>query len=222
MTAATRSPVPAVGSPANDLGPRAPRRPARRPGRGPLRRAWSVVVGVVMVALLALAAAVVAVPALLGATPLTVLTGSMEPALSPGDVVVVRPVDPAQVRVGDVVTFQPVSGDPALVTHRVVGVTWGGERVAGFTTRGDANGASDDPIVPGQVQGRVVYSVPFVGHLTNASWAPTAVTAVAVALLGYGVVTVVAPDRSRRAPRRPAPRRARRAGNRSHHEEASR
>jgi len=188
----------------------------------PLHRAWSVVVGAVMVALLALAAAVVAVPALLGATPLTVLSGSMEPALSPGDVVVVRPVDPAEVRVDDVVTFQPVSGDPTLVTHRVVGVTWGGERVAGFTTRGDANGAADDPIVPGQVQGRVVYSVPLVGHLTNASWGPTALTAGAVALLVYGVVTVVTPDRSRRPSRRHGPRRARRAGTRSHLEEVPR
>ncbi|MFE6234929.1 signal peptidase I [Cellulosimicrobium sp. NPDC057862] len=191
MSAATLSAAPAAGTATAD-----------RATRGPLRRAWSVVVGTVMAVLLALVAAVVVLPALLGAAPLTVLTGSMEPALSPGDVVVVRPVDPADVHVGDVVTFQPVSDDPSLVTHRVVGVTQGAEGVAGLTTRGDANDAADDPIVPDQVQGRVAYSVPLVGHLTNASWGPTVLRAGAVALLLYGVVAVVTPHGSRRHGRR--------------------
>ncbi|GAB6939199.1 signal peptidase I [Isoptericola variabilis] len=172
-------------------------RPAGRPRRA-LGRVASVVLGAVMVALLALAGATVVAPKAMGATPLTVLTGSMEPALSPGDVVVVRPVEPADVQVGDVLTFQPVSGDPTLVTHRVVGVMWGDGDPAGFVTRGDANGADDDPIVADQVRGRVVYSVPLVGHLTNASWAPTAVKVAAVGLILYGVVAVVTPDRSRR------------------------
>ncbi|MFC8597901.1 signal peptidase I [Isoptericola sp. NPDC057191] len=180
--------------------PAVPAGPAA-PARGLLRTVASAVLGVVMVAALALAGAAVAVPKLVGATPLTVLTGSMEPALSPGDVVVVRPVDPADVRVGDVVTFQPVSGDPTLVTHRVAGVTWGTDGAAGFVTRGDANGADDDPIVSDQVQGRVMYSIPWLGHLTNASWGPTAVKIGAVALILYGVVMVVTPDRSRRTDR---------------------
>ncbi|MFD6135358.1 signal peptidase I [Isoptericola sp. NPDC060257] len=185
--------------------------PARRPRttgrpRRILGRVASVALGAVMVALLALAGAAVVVPKAMGATPLTVLTGSMEPSLSPGDVVVVRPVDPADVQVGDVLTFQPVSGDPTLVTHRVVGLVWGGDgEPAGFTTRGDANGADDDPIVADQVQGRVLYSIPAVGHLTNASWAPTAVKVAAVGLILYGVVAVVTPDRSRRSRRRTEP-----------------
>lgn len=161
-------------------------------------RATSGALSVLVVVVLALAVAVVAVPKLLGAVPLTVLSGSMEPVLSPGDVVVVRPVAADDLRTGDVVTFQPVSDDPSLVTHRVVGIgsTGGGDRV--FTTRGDANGADDDPVTADQVMGRVVYSVPLVGHLTNASWGPTAVTVAAVALIGYGLLTFVLPDRTRR------------------------
>lgn len=170
-------------------------------GRGPKStgsRIVSALLGVVMVAMLALAAAAVVVPKILGALPLTVLTGSMEPTHSPGDVVVVQPVEPEEIRVGDVVTFQPVSDDPTLVTHRVVGITWGGDGIAGFVTRGDANGTDDDPIVPDQVMGRVVYSIPLIGHATNASWGPTAVTVGAVGLLAYGVLMIVIPDRSRR------------------------
>lgn len=192
MSAGTRAAARATGPTGTEAAPDpAPRR------RGPVARVVSVVLGVVMVALVVLAGAVVVVPRVLGATPLTVLSGSMERALSPGDVVVVRPVDPDELRTGDVVTVQPVSGDPTLVTHRVVQVDRDGADVTGLVTRGDANGAADAPLVPDQVMGRVAYSVPLVGHATNVSWGPTAVTVLAVALLVYAAVALVRPDRGR-------------------------
>ena len=61
---------------------------------------------------IALAALLIVVPKVGGATPLTVLTQSMEPTLPPGTLVVVGPVEPADVRVGDVVTYQIRSGEP--------------------------------------------------------------------------------------------------------------
>lgn len=192
MSAGTRAAARATGPTGTEAAPDpAPRR------RGPVARVVSVVVGVVMVALVVLAGAVVVVPRVLGATPLTVLSGSMEPALSPGDVVVVRPVDPDELRTGDVVTVQPVSGDPTLVTHRVVQVDRDGTDVTGLVTRGDANGAADAPLVPDQLMGRVAYSVPLVGHAANVSWGPTAVTVLAVALLVYAAVALVRPGRGR-------------------------
>jgi signal peptidase I len=167
----------------------------------PRRNPWSMVasgaLAVLMVALFALVAAVVVVPRAIGAVPLTVLTGSMQPALSPGDLVVVRPMPADDIRVGDVITFQPVSDDPTLVTHRVVGVTLGSAGVAGFTTQGDDNNAADAPIVADQVKGRVVYSVPLVGHLTNAALAPQLAAVAGVGLLGFGLVTVVAAHRTK-------------------------
>ena len=51
--------------------------------------AWLVILGAVAVLLVA-----VVVPRVAGATPYTVLTGSMAPAYPPGTLVVVRPVDP--------------------------------------------------------------------------------------------------------------------------------
>lgn len=129
------------------------------------RRLVRVVSWLLTLGVTALVAAAVLVPRLGGATPYTVLTGSMAPALPPGALVVVRPVDIDDVRVGDVVTFQLRSGDPAVATHRVVGVGWsGGERV--LTTRGDANGATDlSPVREVQLKGSVWYSLPWVGHL---------------------------------------------------------
>lgn len=171
--------------------------PRRSAGRRFAARAGSRVLTVVMVVLVALAAITTIVPRLLGAVPLTVLSGSMEPVLSPGDLVVTQPVDADEIDIGDVVTFQPVSDDPTLVTHRVVGVQLGGDGTTGFITRGDANGTDDDPIVAEQVVGRVIYSVPLVGHLTGASWSPTAVTVGVIGLLVYAVGTVVVPHRTR-------------------------
>lgn len=139
---------------------------------------------VLVLALLLLVLAVAVVPRLLGGAALTVLTGSMEPTYSPGDVVVSVPAE--RYDVGDVVTFQPVPDDPALITHRVVGIELGSE--TRYVTRGDANGADDEPIVHEQVMGRVAYHVPYVGHVADAAGPHRGllVTGVAALLIGYG------------------------------------
>src|SRR5690554_6489189 len=131
--------------------------------RAPRDSALSGVLSVLMTALLlgvlALVAAVVVVPKAVDGAALTVLTGSMEPTYSPGDMIVVRGVADAdrEVQVGDPVTFQPVSDDPALITHRVVAKSFSSNGTS-FVTRGDANGADDEPIVAGQIKGVVMYS----------------------------------------------------------------
>ena len=167
--------------------------PADAPRRA--RGVGSALLTTAMVVLLLLAAVVTVVPRLIGAVPLTVLSGSMEPTISAGDLVVVRPTDPADLRIGDVVTVQPVSDDPTLVTHRIVGVTHGGDGLAGFVTQGDANEHPDEPVVPEQVMGRVVYTVPLIGHVTHGTWGPYVAAAVGVGLVVYGVVTFALPRR---------------------------
>lgn len=135
------------------------------------------------------ALALIVVPKATGANPLTVLSGSMTGTYDIGDVVIVRPVDPAELGVGDVITFQPTSDDPSLTTHRIVGLTYGGKGQQ-FVTQGDANGAADlSPIAPEQVMGEVWYSVPTVGHLSvwlAGGWVRTALDLAAVGLLLYG------------------------------------
>ena len=100
----------------------------------------------------------------------------------------VRPVDPADIRVGDVVTYQIRSGVPGVISHRVVGITVGAEGRT-FRLKGDANAEPDrDAVVEGQVMGEVWYSVPWLGRLnTGVSAGARAwlVPAVGVALLGY-------------------------------------
>ena len=97
------------------------------------------------------------VPMPLGFGMSVVLSGSMEPELSVGDMIIVVPSD--TYAIGDVVVFQ--SGRTAVV-HRIIGIE--GEEVI---TQGDANNAPDDPISLSAVRGKVVFTVPFVGYLVN-------------------------------------------------------
>lgn len=144
----------------------------------------------------------VALPRVVGGGAYTVLTGSMRPGLPPGTLVVTRPVEPAEVRIGDVVTYQLESGEATVATHRVVGLgqSMQGERT--FTTRGDANGAVDpEPVRAVQVRGRLWYAVPYVGHVNSyLTGEQRAVGRLAVAglLLGYAAVMLVGGIRERR------------------------
>lgn len=120
----------------------------------------------VLVAALGIVLAAVLVPRVAGATPMTVLTGSMTPVYPAGTLVVVRPLPAEEIAVGSVITFQLRSGDPTVVTHRVVGVGYDGTGEKVFTTQGDANQAPDvAPVREVQVRGEVWYSVPFLGRL---------------------------------------------------------
>lgn len=120
---------------------------------------WMLTAGV-----LAIVLAAVVVPRLGGAVPYTVLTGSMTPTYPPGSLVVVRPSD--DIAVGDAVTYQLESGEPTVVTHRVVGISYDGDGERSYTLQGDANEQPDpEPVRPEQVRGEVWYSLPWVGHL---------------------------------------------------------
>ncbi len=121
---------------------------------------------VVLLLTLGVLAAAVVVPRLAGATPYTIETGSMRPGMPPGTLVVVRPVAPQDIGIGTVVTYQLTSGDPTVVTHRVVATAYDGQGRLRFQTRGDANEVADPNWVrPVQVRGERWYSVPELGRL---------------------------------------------------------
>lgn len=159
--------------------------------------AWFVILG----CLAAIAAAVV-VPRLAGATPYTVLTGSMRPGLPPGTLVVAKPVDPADIGVGDVVTVQLRSGEPVYVTHRVVEVQQRLDGKTQFVTKGDDNDVADSELrLPEQIRGRLWYAVPYLGRLNTAisgSQRQLGVYAVGGALVLYALVMFTGAARDRR------------------------
>ena len=118
-----------------------------------------------IVGLLAGLLAITTLPRVVGYVPYTVLTGSMQPTIAPGDVVVDRPVQPRELRAGDVVTFPDPANKDRMITHRVRRVDAAGDSVR-VITRGDANNQDERWTVPaGGRVGRVAARVPMVGHV---------------------------------------------------------
>lgn len=124
---------------------------------------------VLLLAVIGLAAAVIVIPKIAGAIPLTVLTSSMVPHFPPGTLVIVKPVDADNLRVGDVATYQISSGKPGVITHRIVAIHSSTNGSRTFQFKGDNNSDPDpNDIVEAQIQGRLWYSVPLLGYVNNA------------------------------------------------------
>ena len=145
---------------------------------------------------------------------MTVLSGSMRPALDVGDLVVAEVVTAQELRTDDVTSFRdPESGK--LITHRVQSVLWRGE-IADVITRGDANEVGEGwSIRADGTVGRVVLRVPVLGYLsgvlgTDAGQIGLVVTAALLGLWAMVLIWRPAPttDRSRPSgpPRHRAPR----------------
>ncbi len=97
-----------------------------------------------------------------------VLTGSMEPTYSVGDLIFVKVTDPAQINVGDPVTFNPGATADSYLTHRVTEKieNYMGMGVTCFKTKGDAND-SEDPFVidESRMIGVVKLKIPLAGFI---------------------------------------------------------
>ena len=165
-----------------------------------LLRAVSRVLAVVLAVLVAAAVVVVAVlPRVTDGVAMTVLTGSMSPEIPPGSVVLVRPVDPSTLEVGDVATYQAEEGKAVFITHRIAAVDTSTSPTT-YTFKGDANrGADLDPVVPDQIRGEVWIHVPYLGTIRDTLHGGTGLTLVAALLLaGYALTQLAAGVRERR------------------------
>jgi signal peptidase len=171
-----------------------------------------IVAWAIAAVLFALIILLVVVPRLTGSTPYTILTGSMVPTMPPGTVVVSRPTAFSDIRVGDVVTYQIASGQPAVVTHRVIGINVESDGSDTLTMKGDANPSPDlRHVISKQVRGVVWYSVPLVGYF-GAIGSPdvrsVAARLIGAALIAYALyVLIAALVRGRKAPKGSQPSR---------------
>ena len=103
-------------------------------------------------------------PYMLGGRSFTVMSGSMEPAIHTGDVVVDDTISPRAAKPGDVVTFPAPDGSRRLITHRLRSARIQGGRLHAVS-KGDANNTVERWQVPADGHiGRVVYRVPKVGY----------------------------------------------------------
>ena len=94
-----------------------------------------------------------------------VLTGSMEPVIKPGDIVLLAPTPRTQPELGDIVAYtaRRFSGESVGVfTHRIIG----GDPVNGWMMKGDANPSPDVQKPKSEdISGVVFFVIPWIGKL---------------------------------------------------------
>ena len=92
-----------------------------------------------------------------------VKSGSMEPYIRTGGMVLIKPSESYQV--GDIITFGKDTKTQIPTTHRIVEINGEGSSRM-FTTKGDSNDAADPTPTPlSLVQGKVLFSVPYLGFV---------------------------------------------------------
>ncbi len=103
---------------------------------------------------------------LVGYTPYTVLSGSMEPEYHVGSIIYVKVIDPEQLQVRDPVTYRMPSG--TVVTHRIIEVYNAGTSQLSFLTQGDANKEDDGTPIPATaVIGKPQFTIPYLGYVSD-------------------------------------------------------
>lgn len=132
-----------------------------------LKKIWNIftTILVVLVVILAILLAGVRV---IGIQPFTVLSGSMEPVYSPGDLIYVKSVDYRELGEGDIITF--MLSEDTVATHRIVGVVPDetDPTVLRYRTKGDANDAEDGSLVHYKnVIGTPIFSLPKMGYVAS-------------------------------------------------------
>jgi len=126
---------------------------------------------------------------LFGLAQVVVISGSMQPAIKVGDMIIIRQA--SKYVVGDVVTYR--SG-ASLVTHRLIALE--GSKLI---TQGDANNTPDEPIALEQVEGKVVLRLPLLGRLSLLLKTPTGLALLALAGVGLILASVFSDIKKDRA-----------------------
>lgn len=96
---------------------------------------------------------------------LSVLSGSMEPTIHTGSVIVIKPV--SSYKIGDIITFGKNLKTDIPTTHRIAEM----KAVEGnmvYKTKGDANNTEDSTETKeGEVLGKVLFSIPYLGYVVD-------------------------------------------------------
>ena len=89
------------------------------------------------------------VPSVGGVFPMIILTDSMDPVFSSGDLIICHTAEAKDVKKGDIICFyDPAGNGTATVTHRVTKVTKDKSGALAWETKGDANNTEDSALVP--------------------------------------------------------------------------
>jgi signal peptidase I len=178
---------------ASDRGPigRHRKEPSRR-GAGGVRGAAVLVVRWTGLTLVLAVAVLLVLAHVLGWSAMIVRSGSMEPAVPVGSLVLAQRVDGQDVRIGDAIAVQRTGGSrPVTVLHRVIALSErDGLRYAEL--KGDANATPDsDPVALTRPVDRSVVVVPHAGYAISsvrAAAQPSRLLITGAGLLGLWLI----------------------------------
>lgn len=153
---------------------------------------WALIALVVLMALFLMGSR------LAGYRVFNIISGSMEPIYSVGDLIYVKEVDPATVKVGDVITFV-LNEDLVVATHRVVEIN---EEKQHFRTKGDANDIQDGaPVHFKNLIGKPAFAIPYLGYVSSFIQNPPGMY-VTIAAVAVVILLAFLPDIKLRLPAR--------------------
>ena len=154
-----------------------------------VKKIWDTVTTVLVVLVVVFAVFLMG-SRLVGLQVFNVISGSMEPTYSVGDLLYVKSVDPDSVKVGDPITFV-LNEELVVATHRVVAID--GENRQ-FTTKGDANETEDAaPVHFNNLIGVPVFAIPLLGYVSAYIQSPPGMY-VAIAFGAVLLAAVFLPD----------------------------
>ena len=124
-------------------------------------------------------------PSVFGYSQFIIATGSMEPEISAGDMIIVKKT--GDYEVGDVITFF-MDGSVISTTHRIIEIRVENGKTI-YITKGDANNAPDPGVPAENVVGEVVATLSGVGLFFE--WVKTTQGIVCVVLLAGIIVALI-------------------------------
>ena len=149
-----------------------------------VKKVWNTVSTVLVVIIVALAVFLMG-SRLLGYRVFNVVSGSMEPTYSVGDLIYVKEVDTSKIEIGDAITFV-LNDDLVVATHRVVAIDAEQQH---FYTKGDANADADkNPVHFKNVVGVPQFSIPLLGYVSDFIQNPPGM----YITVGVGILLIVA------------------------------
>lgn len=101
---------------------------------------------------------------LFGYKVFNIISGSMEPNLNIGDIVIIKEIKTENIEKGDIITFRQ---EGSAITHRVVDIVKENENTY-YQTKGDNNNANDDVLVSNKdIEGIYVFRIPKLGIIIS-------------------------------------------------------
>ena len=134
-------------------------------------------------------------PSVFGYSIFRVSSGSMEPELMVGDIILDKTVDnPEDLKVGDVITFKSSDYGDMLVTHKVIKAPYEENGKLMLQTKGIANEVEDKPICVDNVKGIMICKVDYLDTVYNvflSPWGLLILIALIVIIFFDEIITIV-------------------------------